>query len=330
MSPRDRAGTLTAALVLGLAAGLALLLAACGGETATEPQPSPRSVSLQLNWFHEAEFVGYYVAEAKGFYRQNGLTVDIREGGPGDPAIDSLLDDSVDFAVSSFAEAREATARREPVAAVMATFQIPPLVIFALADSGISKPGDLAGRRVGVTTDYWDDVLTQTLEAANVKSSRVTRVEVSPEELTELYDHKVDAWLGYAQDEPIKAEMAGHPVTMIFPADYGVGGYEGLVLARKPELRTDPELAQRFVRASREGWRYAVEHPDEAASILLEWAPDPGLDFQKAAVRAVGPLVDAPQVPIGWIEEERWKMLMGSDYDAGNPGYTVRFVTSGR
>ena len=53
-----------------------------------------------------------------------------------------------------------------------------------------------------------------------------------------LYDGTVDAWLGYAQDEPIRADIAGHPVTNIFPADFGVGGYEGLVITRSRPLST--------------------------------------------------------------------------------------------
>ena len=185
----------------------------------------------------------------------------------------------------------------------MAAFQIPPLVIFSLAESGIAKPADLAGRRVGVTTDYWKGVLDETLKAAGVDPSTVKTVKVDAEDLQALYDHRVDAWLGYAQDEPIQAEMAGHPVRTIFPADYGVGGYEGLVLVNDSTIKADPQLVRRFVRASQQGWRYAVEHPDEAAQILLKWAPQPGLAFQKLAVRAVGPLVDTPQAAIGWIDE---------------------------
>ena len=87
---------------------------------------------------------------------------------------------------------------------------------------------------------------------------------------------------------------------------------------------------RRFLRALPSGWRYAVEHPDEAAGILLTWAPDAGLDFQRAAVRAVGPLVDAPQVSIGWIEATRWQALMGDGFDPGNPGYTMQFAAPGR
>ena len=274
--------------------------------------------------------MGYYVADAKGFYAANGLRVDIREGGPGDPAVDHVLNGTADFAISSFGEHRDLVAAKQPVQAVMAGFQIPPLVIFTLADAGIRKPSDLVGRRVGITTDYWRDVLRETLRAAGVDPARVKVVSVRVEDLQALYSHKVDAWLGYAQDEPIKAQMAGHPVTNIFPADYGVGGYEGLVLTRETMIEDDPEVVRGFVRASQQGWRYAVEHPDEAARILLEWAPDPGFDFQKAAVLAVSPLVDIAQVPIGWIDAQRWRRLMGAVYDPDRPGYTMSFSASER
>lgn len=325
-----RGALLLAVATFALAGALAVLLAACGSSPApvTSPRP-PEKVSLQLNWFHEAEFAGYYAADAQGFYRDAGLDVTILEGGPGDPAIESLQRGDVTFAVSSFGEQKEAVAAGGDTVAVMAAFQIPPLVIFSPVAAGVSEPADLAGRRVGVTTDYWKAILEQTLKGAGVDPSRVQQVEVDPEDLTPLYDGGVDAWLGYAQDEPIHAAMAGHPVTTIFPADYGVGGYEGLVLARWGTIVGDPGLVRRFVQASQKGWRYAVEHPDEAARVLRRWAPE-SLAFQKAAVLAVGPLVDAPQVPIGWISRERWKKLMGSAYSAARPGYTMSFTAAER
>ena len=313
-------------------AGIPGLLVACGGSPEPDDQAAggAQKVTLQLNWFHEAEFIGYYVAEAKGFYTGNGLDVTILEGGPGDPAIDHVVDGTVEFAVSSFGEQKEAIAAQRRLVAVMAAFQIPPLVIFSLSESGIREPADLAGRRVGVTTDYWKGVLDETLKAAGVDAGSVRPVEVDAEDLQPLYDHSVDAWLGYAQDEPIQAEMDGHDVTNIFPSDYGVGGYEGLVLAHERTIASDPELVRRFVAASQEGWRYAVEHPDEAAQLLLEWAPEPGLEFQTSAVRAVAPLVDIPQVPIGWIDDGRWRRLMGSAYDPSSAGYTMDFSASER
>jgi ABC-type nitrate/sulfonate/bicarbonate transport system substrate-binding protein len=302
-----------------------VLAAACGGQAPAAEESPARAATLQLNWFHEAEFVGYYVADAKGFYRDGGLDVTILEGGPGDPAIDHVLDGRADLAVSSFGEQRDAVAAGRPTVAVMAAFQIPPLVIFSLLDSGIERPTDLVGKRVGVSSDYWKDVLRETLRASGVKTSGVAAVEVEAGDLQVLYDGEVDAWLGYAQDEPIRAEVAGHQVRTIFPADYGVGGYEGLVLADESTVADDPDLVRAFVHGSQRGWRYALEHPDEAAEILLKWAPEAGLEFQQLAVEAVGPLVDVPQVPVGWIDDVRWRRLMGDGYDSSRPGYTMDF-----
>ncbi len=308
------------AVVAALLVALAGLNAGCGRSGA-----DPDKVTLQLNWFHEAEFVGYYVAAAKGFYDAHNLDVTILEGGPGRPAREQVLNGAATFAITSFAEQQDIVSAKKPAVAIMAAFQIPPLVIFALTESGIREPADLVGRKVGVTTDYWKTVLQETLSAAGVDPNQVTEVKVTTDDMSMLYDHQVDAWLGYAQDEPIRAQMAGHPVTDIFPADYGVGGYEGLVIANTRTLEKQPDMVRRFVAASEEGWRYALQHSEEAAAILDKQAPQDGLEFQKLAVRAIVPLVDTPQVPVGWIDSARWQQLMGTSYNPANPGYTMRF-----
>jgi hypothetical protein len=69
-----------------------------------------------------------------------------------------------------------------------------------------------------------------------------------------------------------------------------------------------------------------VEHPDEAAAVMTAWQPKDALEFQKLAVRALVPLVDVPQALIGWIDNQRWRQLMGPAYDEARPGYTMRFV----
>jgi len=320
-APSEAAGAMVLGVVVAaLLAALAGIVAGCGG-----PGAASDKVSLQLNWFHEAEFVGYYVAETKGFYKDQNLEVTILEGGPGSPARDQVLNGAATFAITSFAEQRDMVTSQQPAVAVMAVFQIPPLVIFSLADSDIGEPADLQGRRVGTTTQYWKNVLRQTLSAAGVDPTTVTEVDVKPDNMQMLYDGTVDAWLGYAQDEPIKAQMAGYSVTNIFPADFGIGGYEGLVIAHQGTVDKDPAMVKRFVEACFEGWRYALEHPDEAAEILTTWAPENGLEFQKLAVRAVAPLVDTPQVPVGWIDAAHWQQLMGDAFDPSRPGFTMRF-----
>ena len=316
---RRRATPLLAAILALCLAATALIAGACGSA------PAPTKVSLQLNWLNEAEFAGYYVAQAKGFYKDQGLDVTIFEGGPGTPARDRVMNGEVTFAVTSFGEQHDLVAAGKPSVAVMAAFQIPPLTIFSLESSEITDPRYLVGRKVGVTTDYWRKILEQTLTAAGVDPAGVTEVKVEVNDLDKLYDGSVDAWLGYAQDEPIRATIAGHPVTNIFPADFGIGGYEGLVIATQSTIDASPDTVREFVKASEDGWRYAIEHPDEAAQILAQWAKGTSVDFQKLAVRAVAPLVDTPQVPVGWIDSARWHQMMGDSYNPDHPGFTMQF-----
>ncbi len=321
MSRRTSRATVRTAVLAAVAVGVvaaAVFTAGCGSKPLTP-------VTLQLNWLHEAEFAGYYMAQAEGFYEREGLDVTILEGGPGEPARDRVVNGEVTFAVTSFGEQQHLVEAGTPTVAVMAAFQIPPSTIFALQSSGIRDPRDLVGKKVGVTTDYWRGILEATLTAAGVEPTSVIEVPVEVNHLEDLYDGTVDAWLGYAQDEPIRAEIAGYPVNEIFPADFKVGGYEGLVIALQTTLDASPDVVRAFVKAGQEGWRYAVEHPDEAAEVLTQWAPDTSLAFQKLAVRAVGPLVDTPQAPIGWIDPARWQQMMGDAYDPGRPGFTMQF-----
>lgn len=321
MGPNARRSScpVTAILVLAVLLGLAATLATACGESRV-----PDGVSLQLNWYHQAEFAGYYVAEEKGFYGNHGLDVSILEGGPGKGGRKQVVEGTATFASTTFSATRDAIKNRQPVKAVMAVFQIPPLVIFSFTKSNIRSPADLAGKRVGVATDYHREVIRDTLAAAGQNPASVTEVEVGSD-LQPLYDGAVDAWVGYASDEPIRAELAGYPVNTIFPAEYGIGGYEGLLITLDSTIADKPDMVKRFVEASYEGWRYALEHPDEAAEILLRWAPANGLEFHKLAVRALVPLVDVPQAPLGWIDDARWRQLLGADFDPQNAGYTMEF-----
>jgi ABC-type nitrate/sulfonate/bicarbonate transport system substrate-binding protein len=154
----------------------------------------------------------------------------------------------------------------------------------------------------------------------------VIQIKVEPDAQTLLYEGKVDVWMGYVHDEPIAAELSGHPVTNIYPADYGVGGYEGLLLTNESTIRERPELVERFVRATARGWRYSVENQGEAAAVLTRWQPDDSLEFQEMAVRSLVPLVDVPPASIGWIDADRWQRLMGDGYQASRPGFTMQFL----
>jgi len=308
------------------AVGIVLLLV--GGVLAgcRPSKPEADQVILQLNWYHEAEFAGYYVAEAKGFYAGENLEVTIEEGGLDINSKKRVVQGEVDFAVTTFYEHQTYLEKGKPSVAVMAVFQIPPPVLIALTDSGIHEPHDLAGRRVAIKGEPWRQIIYSTLTNAGVDPSEMIEIEVEHDAMVMLYNGEVDVWPGYAANEPIKAQLAGYEVNLIFPANYGVGIYEGLLVVHQDTLDQNSDLVARFVRASLRGYQYALEHPDEAAAIIVEWQPQNSLEFHQMAIRALIPLVDTVQAPIGWIDAERWQQGMGTASTQEHPGYTMDFV----
>ena len=289
-------------------------------------QKTADQVTLQLNWVHSAEFIGYYMADAKGFYREANVNAKINEGGPGIVARDMILNGKADFAIASFHEQKNFIEANKPSVAVMSVFQVPPQVMFSLTESNIKEPKDLIGKRIGIKNDYWRDIERKTLANAGIDPSKVIEVKVSSDAQNMLYDHEVDVWMGYANDEPISAQVAGYSVTNLYPADYGVGGYEGLLLVNEATIGQKADIVGRFVQASANGLKYAMEHPDEAAQVMTQWQSQEPLNYYKLAIRAMIPLVDIPQSKVGWIDGKRWEQLMGSSYDALNPGFSVQFL----
>jgi ABC-type nitrate/sulfonate/bicarbonate transport system substrate-binding protein len=290
------------------------------------PQKTADQVTLQLNWVHSAEFIGYYMADAKEFYREANINAKISEGGPGIVARDMILNGKADFAIASFDEQKNFIEANKPSVAVMSVFQVPPQVMFSLTESNIKEPKDLIGKRIGIKNDYWREIERKTLANAGIDPSKVTEVKVSSDAQNMLYDHEVDVWMGYANDEPISAQVAGYSVTNLYPADYGVGGYEGLLLVNEDTIGQKADMVGRFVQASTKGLIYALEHPDEAAQVMTQWQSQEPLNYYKLAIRAMIPLVDIPQSKVGWIDGKRWEQLMGRSYDALSPGYNMQFL----
>src|SRR6266404_482308 len=112
---------------------------------ASHPAAALDAVSLQLKWKHQFQFAGYYAAQEQGFYRDAGLDVTIREGGPGIDVAETVSSGKADFGVCSASVLRDwANGRRLVVLA--AIFQRSPAVILVARRADISNVAELRGR----------------------------------------------------------------------------------------------------------------------------------------------------------------------------------------
>lgn len=312
---------------LWLAVGLLAAQACCLADaTAAE------KFSLQLRWLHQFQFAGYYMALEKGFYRDAGLDVEIREGGPTAPKpLDVLLAGEVDFAIANSGLVLARLAGK-PVVALAAIMQRSPIVWIVRADSGIYSPHDLAGKRVMLLPPPESAELRITLAREGIDPKRLQMLETSFDP-QDLIDGKTDAYSGYISNEPFWLQRHGVGYRLIDPHDYGVNFYSDVLTTRVALLRKRPRQVEAFVRASLEGWRYALDNPEESVQLIhRRYAPNKSLDHLRFEAQALKLLIMPELVQLGHMNPGRWQTIAQSYVELGMAAGPVElegFIYSG-
>ena len=115
----------------------------------TSPQkPTPTPLTMQLQWTHQAEFAGFYAAEANQYYADEGLAVTLVEGGPDVDNIAPVVNGRAQFSIGSGEQLILARAAGKSLRAVATIYRRSPTVFFSLASSGITRPQDFAGKTI--------------------------------------------------------------------------------------------------------------------------------------------------------------------------------------
>jgi len=203
------------ALTAGLAVGGGGLLAGCGSATKSSSTPAATStgsfkttsLTYQLSWIPDAEFAGSFAAKANGYYAGQGLNVSFLPGGP-NVAVEPVVTQGKALIGSSNADiTAAAVAAGAPLKIFGARYQINPFCIISGASKPISEPGQLYGKKVGVSPS------NQTAWVTFVKLNKLdaSKIDVIPVSFdpTPLAAGQVDAWLGFATNEPIQLELKG-------------------------------------------------------------------------------------------------------------------------
>ena len=318
---------------------LAMLLAACDTEEPTPaptPTPAPEEVSLALDWFPNSNHAGFYAALERGYYRDEGLEVNIYVPANPEDVLKTVGAGRDDFGVSYQAEVLLARGEGVPVKSVAAMVQHPLNSIMVLTESGIERPGDLKGKVVGVTGIPFEEALFQAMiEHEGLSIDDVTIVNVGYDLGPSLIGKKVDAIVGaYWTHESILLEMQGYPITIMRMEEWGVPDFYELVLvASEDMIANHPDTVRRFVRATARGFADAIADPQAAVDILVEANPETDKALETQGIGLLAPLWQEDNTPFGSQRLERWESLaqwmkdsglLGDDVDAGG-AFTAEF-----
>lgn len=289
-----------------LIAFLAALLATWPGSVRAASKNS-RPVTLQLKWRHQFQFAGFYAAKANGYYEEVGLNVTFKERTQGMDVAQEVTEGRAEFGVGD-SELLLDYADGNPVMVVGAIFQHAPQVILSRADSGITGPRDLRGRRVmlaGTTSPtLWAMLYSQGIGKEDITVQSLSWT------IDDLMAGRTDAMAAYLTDQPYDLKRHGIPANIMRPLTYGIDFYGDLLFTSRSLAKKDPHLVEDFARASFKGWKYAMAHPEEIVDqIILHYHPGksrPQLLFEAEAMRE---LILPQLVEIGTMSSSRWQKI---------------------
>jgi signal transduction histidine kinase/ABC-type amino acid transport substrate-binding protein/ABC-type nitrate/sulfonate/bicarbonate transport system substrate-binding protein len=239
---------------------------------ATVSSESPlENVSLQLIWKHQFEFAGFYAAIEKGFYRERGLEVELREYDPALNVLETVLSGRATYGLAN-SSAISWRLTEHPVVLMANYFKKPLLVL--LGQSGIRTLDDLRGKKLMATEEDLQSPLLNTAlrETGLVPNENITIVPHSFD-VGAFIRGDVDAMTAFLSDQPFELEQRGIPYQIIELTSYLPGIGDHYLFTSETESNTHPARTRAFIEASTAGWRYALEYPDEIIELILKRYP---------------------------------------------------------
>ncbi len=334
---RARVGALGCAALL-----IVLLLAGCGSTSAAY-SGAPVTVKLALDWTPNTNHTGIYVAQQRGWYRQQGIDLQLLPYSA-DVAPEQLVGTGkADFAISFTEAVTTSRAAGIPLVSVAAIIQHNTSALVSLKSSGLNTVASLAGKRyAGFGAPYEQPVIEKVLQCGHASSTRFQNVTTQLDPIDALKSKQFDfAWI-YIGWEGVQAQRAGvalnvFPITSYCVPDY----YSPVIVSTKAYLAAHQAVVRRFLAATAQGYDYAISHPKEAADLLVAGAPagtfdDPGLvsaSQQYLSPRyAEGAKCWGQQTLAAWTDYPKLMFQSGSLVDANGkplaqpPDYAAAFT----
>jgi len=267
-----------------------LLLTACGPSASPTPtsigadqaltedvpqEPSELThIDLGVGFIPNVQFAPLYVAQAKGFFAEEGVEVALEHGYEND-FVALTAQGERQFAIASGDQVILARAQGLPVVYVMKWYQRFPVAVMALAEQGIDTPGKLAGHSVGIPGLFGASYIgwKALVYAAGLDENDISLESIGFTQAEAISQGQVDAAVVYIANEPVQLTQAGMEVDIIEVSDYIDLVANGLI-TNEDTVRDNPDLVQRMVRASLRGLEYTIAHPEEAFAIAREVVPE--------------------------------------------------------
>jgi ABC-type nitrate/sulfonate/bicarbonate transport system substrate-binding protein len=263
--------------LMALALLVALALAGCSSQPSA-PNSSGSGkltdVTLALDWTPNTNHTGIYVAKAKGWYAQHGINLTLLPYSSSVTPETLVATSKADFGISFTESITAARAVGQPLVSIAAVIQHNTSALVSLKSSGLDTVASLDGKRyAGFGAPYEQPVIDQVMSCGGVGNPTFHNITTTLDPVEALKSKQFDfAWV-YEGWEVIQAQREGlqlnvFPITNYCIPDY----YSPVIVSSQPYIQMHPDVVKRFMAATSEGYAYAVQHPKDAADLLLKGA----------------------------------------------------------
>ncbi|MGA1941404.1 transporter substrate-binding domain-containing diguanylate cyclase [Arcobacter sp. YIC-310] len=227
------------------------------------------TITLQLDWLHQYQFAGYYIAKEKGYYKQNGLDVKIKEFNNNIDLIEDTLKEPGHYAIGKSSLIIEKL-NKKPITLLLAIYQNSPMVLLTKKNSGINSIEELANKKIMLTEDAKEMAnIISMIRSQGIKSKTINFIPHSFK-LDDLIDGTTDAMACYLSNEPYLLTKKKIKYNIFNPADYGFDFYGGILFTSENEIKNNLTRVKNFYDATLKGWNYAFKNIEETAKMIYE------------------------------------------------------------
>jgi NitT/TauT family transport system substrate-binding protein len=308
---------------VGALAVTALALAGCssggsGDSTDSADSGDLTPVSLQLQWYSQAQFAGYYAALDQGYYEDEGLDVSILEGAADIVPIDVLTGGDADFAISWVPKVLGSIEQGAAVTDIAQIYERSGTTQISMKDANITKPADLKGKTVGSWGygNEWE--LFAGMQKAGVNVGDISLVQQAFD-MNGFLAGDIQAAQAMTYNEYAQVLETVNPATgelftpeelnVINWNDEGTAMLQDAIWADSDRLADDADYADtavKFIKASIKGWAYARDNPEEAAKIVTASGSQLGESHQLWMTNEVNKLIWPSENGVGMINQDEW------------------------
>jgi len=261
-------------------------------------------VSLQLKWFHQFQFAGYYAAKEKGFYQDLGLDVEIKEKKLASNNIEQVINGEAEYGVADSVLILY-KAKNESVVIVSPIFQHSPSVLISLKKSDIETPYELTDKDVLFYDNDADGFsILSMLNKLRVKPNLIRKRE--KDDYLKLINEEIDLIPAYLSNELFYFKEKNIPINIIHPMNYGVDLYGDMLFTNKNEARNHPERVKKFREATLKGWEYALNNKEEIIQLIHEkYNSEKSIEHLRYEADAIDATISKENIPLGTVDKGR-------------------------